>query len=211
MARNLDPKCKQCRRAAEKLFLKGERCFGPKCALTKRNYPPGIHGNKLHPRLTDYGTHLREKQKLSRMYGVLERQLRKYFEEAFKSKNQTGLKLVEFLERRMDSVVYRVGLATSRCQARQLVGHGLFLVNGKKINIPSYRLKTGDIIKLRKEKTVQRGSLAENIKKIEKKKDFPAWLSWDNQKNEIKVLSLPTEKDLEINIDPRLIIEFYSR
>lgn len=210
MAKNLDPKCKQCRRAGEKLFLKGERCFSTKCALTKRSYPPGVHGSKGHPRLTDYGVHLREKQKLRRMYGVLERQLRKYFKEAAKSKGDTGLKLIEFLERRFDNVIYKLGLTTSRAQAKQFINHDLFLVNNKKMNIPSYRVKAGDVITIRKEKTKSKGVLAENIKNTNKKEEI-SWLTWDPKELKGQVVSIPKDKDLDVGIDTRLVVEFYSR
>jgi len=211
MARDLNPKCKQCRRAGEKLFIKGERCFGPKCALVKRNYVPGMHGNKFRSRLTDYGIHLKEKQKLRRTYGILEKQLRKYFAEAFKNKTETGHKLSELIERRLDNVVYRLGLATSRQQARQFVSHDLFKVNNKKVDIPSYRVKSRDVIEVRKETSLKKGILAENLKTIDKRKSDVKWLVWDEKKNSGKVLSLPTGKDLQINIDMRLIIEFYSK
>lgn len=211
MARDLDPKCKQCRRAGDKLFIKGERCFGPKCAMTKRNYPPGIHGGKGHPRLTDYGIHLKEKQKLRRIYGILERQLRKYFEESVKSKEETGHKLIELLERRLDNIVYRLGLATSRQQARQFVSHSLFKINDRKIDVPSYRVKSGETIEIRKEKSIKKGSLAENIQKIAKKDNIPAWLNWDAEKNKAKIVNLPKNEDLEVGIDTRLIVEFYSK
>ena len=210
MARNLDPKCKQCRRAGEKLLLKGERCFGPKCAMTKRNFPPGIHGVKGYGRLTDYGIHLKEKQKLSRTYGILEKQLRKYFAESVKSQSETGHKLIELLERRLDNVIYRLGLATSRKQARQFVSHGLFKINNKKIDVPSYRVKAGEIITIRKAKTTEKGTLFETLKNIDKK-DKPMWLNWDSKENKGQIISLPQVKDLDINIDTRLIVEFYSK
>jgi len=210
MARDLDPKCKQCRRAGEKLFLKGERCFGPKCAMTKRNYPPGVHGNKGYPRQTDYGMHLKEKQKLKRMYGIMERQLRKYFEEAAHSSEETGSKLIELLERRLDNVIYRLGLATSRRQARQFVSHDLFKVKDKKIDVPSYRVRAGETITIRKEKSSFQGYLAENMNK-KAGKELPSWLSWDADKKECKIVNIPSGKDLEIGIDTRLIVEFYSK
>ncbi|MFC1622492.1 30S ribosomal protein S4 [Patescibacteria group bacterium] len=211
MARDLNPKCKLCRRAGEKLFLKGERCFGAKCALTKRNYPPGIHGNKFRQRLTDYGIHLKEKQKVKRIYGILEKQLRKYFTEATKSKTETGLKLIELLERRMDNVVYRAGLAVSKQQARQMVSHGLFKINNKKIDVPSCLVKVNDIISIKKDRSLEQGVLAENIKKIKKTQDSPAWLIWNEKEKTIKIVSLPEKKDLTTSIDTRLIVEFYSK
>lgn len=206
MSRNLNPKCKQCRRLGVKLCTKGERGESAKCALTRRNYPPGVQGPKGYKRITDYGLHLQEKQKIKLLYGLMERQLRKVFAEAGKAKGDTGLKLVEFLERRLDNVVYRLGLAASRPQARQFVGHNLLLVNNKKLNIPSYRVKTNDVITLKK----NQGLLAENLKNIAKK-EIPSWLNWNLQENKGTVVSLPAEKELEIGIDPKLIVEFYSK
>ena len=210
MARDLNPQCKKCRRAGEKLFLKGDRCFSVKCAMTKRNFPPGIHGAKgFGYRLTNYGLHLKEKQKLSRIYGVMERQLIKYFDESVKSSEETGDKLISLLERRLDNVVFRLGLASSRRQARQFVNHDLFKVNNKKINIPSFRVKVGDVITIRKEKSLSKGILAENLKNIEKK-DKPSWLNWIVQDKKGQVLELPVGKDIDIGVDMRMVVEFYS-
>lgn len=210
MARNLNPKCKQCRRLGVKLCTKGERGSGAKCAITRRNYPPGVHGNKGYPRLTDYGQHLQEKQKVKVTYGVMERQLKKYFEEATRSQTDTGFKLIELLERRLDNVIYRLGLASSRPQARQFVSHSLFKINNKKIDVPSCRVKTGDVITIRKEKSTKKGFLAEALSKIDKHEQ-PSWLTWDNKEMKGKVVGIPKDKDLEIGIDPRLIVEFYSK
>lgn len=210
MSRNLNPKCKQCRRLGVKLCNKGLRGEGAKCALTKRNYPPGTHGPKGYKRLTDYGLHLQEKQKIKLLYGVMERQLRKFFAEASRAQGDTGLKLVELLERRLDNVVYRLGLATSRPQARQFVGHNLLTVNGKKLNIPSYRVKVNDVISIKNERSKNKGILAENIKNINNK-EMPAWLSWNVSENKGLVVAIPNSKELEIGIDPRLIVEFYSK
>lgn len=210
MAKYLGPKCKLCRRLGVKLCSKGERGNTTKCALVKRNYPPGVHGSKGHPRLTDYGVHLQEKQKLKVMYGILERQLRKYFNEAVKSKADSGFKLIELLERRLDNAIYRLGWATSRSQSRQFVSHSLFLVNNKKINIPSYRVKLGDIITIKKEESKNKGVLAENLKKLGKYEP-PSWLNWDNKDLKGQIVSLPEGKDLEVGVDTRLVVEFYSK
>lgn len=205
MARNINPQCRQCRRAGEKLFLKGDRCFSPKCAMVKRNYPPGIHGNKMRSRLTDYGLHLKEKQKMKQIYGILEKQMRKYFTTAFKSKGQTGNKLIEFLETRLDNVIFRLGLASSRKQARQFVSHGLFKVNDKKVDIPSYSVKKNDIITIKKE------NLIISDKASKENPSIPSWLDWDVKEKKGKVLDLPAGKDIEIGVDVRLIVEFYSK
>lgn len=210
MARDLNPKCKQCRRLGTKLFLKGERCFAVKCALTKRNYPPGAHGQKGQSRLTDYGLHLREKQKLKKMYGIFEKQLRKYFAEAVKGKANTGFKLIELLERRFDNVVYKLGLADSRQQARQFIGHNLFFVNNKKVNIPSFVVKSGDVISIKKTVLNEKSLLAENLKKAAKK-EVANWLVWSDQEKQGRVVSLPTGEELNVGVDPRLIVEFYSK
>ena len=210
MSKYLGPKCKQCRRLGVKLCSKGERGLGAKCALIKRNYPPGMHGPKGYPRLTDYGVHLKEKQKVRTMYFVLERQLRKYFTQASKSQIDTGSKLVELLERRLDNVIYRLGLAVSRPQARQMVSHGLFLINNKKINVPSCHVKSGDIINILKEKSFNKGVLAENLKQIKTDK-MPSWIDWNAKENKAKIISLPKEKDLDVGIDTRLVVEYYSK
>lgn len=209
MARNLNPKCKQCRRLGIKLCGKGER-GNAKCALVKRNYPPGVHGPKGYQRITDYGLHLQEKQKLKVMYGVMERQLRKYFSEAVKSKGNSGFKLMEILERRLDNVIYRLGWAVSRAQARQFVSHDLFLINQKKNNIPSAQVKVGDVIVIRKEKSKIQGALAENLKNLSSDL-VSSWLSWDKEKGQGIVLALPTGDELQVGVDPRLIVEFYSK
>jgi len=144
LARNLDPKCRQCRREGEKLFLKGEKCFTDKCAIEKRNYPPGQHGQRRASRLSDYGVQLREKQKLRRMYGVLEKQFRGYYAEADRRKGITGENLLQLLESRLDNVVYKMGLGASRTESRQIVKHNAILVNGKRVNIPSFQVSPGD-------------------------------------------------------------------
>ncbi len=210
MAKYLGPKCKICRRLGEKLCSKGERGLGAKCALVKRNYPPGLHGQKGHSRLTDFGVHLKEKQKVKIIYFVLEKQLKKYFNLASKNKMDTGSKFIELLERRLDNVIFRLGLAKSRPQARQMVSHSLFLINNKKINVPSCEIKSGDVISIRKDKSLNKGILAENLKNI-KQDEISGWLDWDEKENKAKIVSLPKDKDLEVGIDTRLVVEYYSK
>lgn len=211
MARRTDPVCKLCRREGEKLFLKGARCFTPKCAIERRNYAPGEHGKKAQFRrkLSDYGTQLREKQKARRIYGVLERQFRRYFEEAQKTKGLTGLNLLQSLERRLDNVVYRLGFATSRAQARQLVSHGHFELNGKRTDVPSALLKPGDQISVRAQSrdSVYFKDLAKDLERVR----VPNWLSLDARSLTGRVISLPGREDIELPIKEQLIVEFYSR
>ncbi|OGO42403.1 MAG: 30S ribosomal protein S4 [Chloroflexi bacterium RBG_16_57_9] len=211
MARRIDPVCKLCRREGEKLFLKGERCFSPKCAIERRNYAPGMHGKKAQFRrkLSDYGVQLREKQKVRRIYGMMERQFRRYFEEAQKSKGLTGLNLLQSLERRLDNVVYRLGFAYSRAQARQLVNHGHFEVNGVKTDVPSYLLKPGDQISVR-EKSRNTTYFKDLPKELERVK-VADWLSLDARNLGGRVVSLPNREDIEQPIKEQLIVEFYSR
>lgn len=206
---NLDSKCKRCRRAGEKLFLKGERCFSPKCAMVKRNYPPGAHGQKRRPRLSSYGVHLAEKQKVRYIYGLSESQLKGYMAKAMAKKGDTGEIFLQFLERRLDNVVFRLGFAKSRTQARKLVGHGHFMVNNKKVNIPSYLLKVKDLVSIR-ERSLKNKYFSEVKKSIEKH-EAPAWLSLDKKALTGQFLSLPAEKDLNLGIQTQLIVEFYSK
>jgi len=209
MAKILDPKCKQCRREGAKLFLKGEKCFSPKCPILRRNYPPGIHGPKGHGRPTEYGTQLREKQKAKKIYGILEKQFRNYYQKAINQPGDTGEILQQLLETRLDNVIYRSGLANSRTKARQLVSHGLFLINGKKVNIPSYQVKTKDEITIKPEKNKAK-VFSELEKKLEKY-ETPAWIHLDLKEKKVKVLNKPTGKELEQIFNPRLIVEFYSK
>jgi small subunit ribosomal protein S4 len=210
MSKVLGPKCKLCRRLGVKLCSKGERGMGGKCALVRRAYPPGVHGQKGYGRLTDYGLHLKEKQKLKVLYGIMERQLRKYFEEAKRFKSNTGFKMIETLERRFDNVVFRLGLASSRRQARQFVNHGHFLINGKKMDIPSYLVKKGDKISIKKTKMTEVGPMADNLKMIAKK-EISSWLNWDDQNKQGNVIEVPSGKDLDVGVDIKLIIEHYSK
>lgn len=208
MARNLDPKCRLCRKLGEKLFLKGERCYSPKCTLVKRKYPPGMHGPKRQKKLSEYGVQLKEKQKAKYIYGILERQFRNYFKKAIKKTGDTSLFLLQLLERRLDNVIYRVGLIPSRDLVRQMIVHGHIKVNGKKVNIPSYQVKAGDIIKIK-----ENSSYFKKIQEMskDKKSRIPSWIFFDGKQSEIKILNLPTLDDLPKNIDTRLIIGFYSR
>jgi len=207
MARDLGPKCKKCRREGEKLFLKGERCFSVKCAMIKKAYAPGQHGQARRIGLSEYGAQLREKQKVKRTYGILERQFRKYYEIASRTQGNTGNLLSSLLERRLDNVVYRFGLTHSRNQARQLVNHGYFLVNGKKVDVPSYLVKEGEIISVKKGKE----NYFQNIKNSLKDRQIPSWLALDYKKLQGKIVALPTIDEIDINADIHLVIEFYSR
>mgnify|MGYP000226891676 CR=1 FL=1 len=207
MGRYIGPSCRLCRREGEKLFLKGDKCLSPKCPFEKRPYPPGQHTRTR--KLSDYGIRLREKQKVKRMYGVSERQMKKYFKEAEKMEGLTGENLLKLLEMRLDNVVYRLGFAESRKHARQLVRHGHFLVNGEKVDIPSYRVKPGDVIAWReksKEKFPYQKALQDINDVI-----VPAWLELDREKMIGRVLREPERSDIDFRVDERLIVEFYSR
>ena len=207
MARDLSPKCKRCRREGEKLFLKGERCSSVKCAMIKKAYAPGQHGQTRRMGLSEYGIQLREKQKIKRTYGLLEKQFRKYYDLASRMQGNTGNLLSSLLERRLDNVVYRFGFASSRNQARQLVNHGYFLVNGKKIDIASCLIKEGDILSVKKGKE----DYFKNIKNILKDHQTPSWLALDYQKLQGKVVALPAMNEIDVNADIHLVIEFYSK
>ena len=191
------------------MFLKGERCYTEKCAIEKRNFPPGQHGKSRRPKIAGYGLQLREKQKVKRNYGVLEDQFRRYFESAERTRGITGVTLLQLLERRLDNVVYRLGLSTSRSQARQLVRHGHFLINGKRVDIPSYSLKEGDVIGVlgRSQKNVTIEHAIEEVKG----RGIPAWLSFDAAALSGRVLSLPTREQINLPIQEQLIVELYSK
>lgn len=209
MARDLDPKCKQCRREGEKLFLKGERCFTPKCPIVKRNYPPGQHGVKGKPRLSSYGIHLREKQKVKRMYRLLERQFAGYLREAEQKKGNTAELFLQSLELRLDNIVYRLGLAHSRDQARQLVGHGHILVNGNPVSIPSFSVKPGSTIGVKTNKVSS--PHYETVKKSAQQRTLPAWLTFDANTLQGTVVHLPIGNELDQGLRIPLIVEYYSQ
>jgi len=209
MGRNIDNKCKQCRRVGEKLFLKGERCFGPKCAMVKRNYAPGFHGVKGRKRLSDYGLQLQEKQKAKKYYGLLEKQFRLTFTKASKKQGDAGKNFLKLLEMRLDNVIFRLGLASSRSQARQMVNHGHFTINGRKANIPSIIVKLGQVVKIKKNS--QNNRYFKNLEEKLKKADRPSWLSFDVKDLSSKVLHEPKDEDLPQNINVQMIIEYYSK
>jgi small subunit ribosomal protein S4 len=208
LARYRGPVCKLCRRDGMKLYLKGDRCFSEKCAVERRNYPPGEHGQG-RTKFSEYGSQLREKQKVKRMYGILENQFHLYFNKADRLKGITGENLLVLLERRLDNMVFRFGFATSRSEARQLVLHSHFLVNGKKVNIPSYLIKVGDTI-----------SLAQSSRKVERivealeisfRRGIPQWLEFDKNSVTGTVKAMPARKDLTMPISENLIVELYSK
>jgi len=204
----LDKRCRICRRAHEKLFLKGERCLTNKCAFERRKYPPGQRG-KRGTRITDYLRQLREKQKLKKIYGLRERQFKNLFELASKMKGSTGDNFISLLERRLDNVVYRMGFASSRAQARQLIVHGHILVDGRKVNIPSYLVKQGNKITL-KEKTRQNYYVLKSISRLENV-PVPEWISLNLENFEGTIVRLPERKDVQLPVSEHLIIEFYSK
>ena len=208
MGKYIGPSCRLCRRAGEKLFLKGDRCFTPRCAVERRHNPPGDISNRRR-RPTDYAVHLREKQKARQMYGVMESQFRKYMTAAFNSPGVSGSNLLRTLERRLDNVVFRLSFADSRKQARQFVGHGHFLVNGVKTDIPSYQVRVGDVIGW-KENVKTSDFYKDRIEGIPKR-PVPGWLSLNQDDMAGQVTSLPGDEDLQETINSRLIVEFYSR
>lgn len=210
MGKNLEAKCKQCRRAQEKLFFKGDRCKSQKCAMVKRNYPPGFHGpTKRKVRLTDYGTQLNEKQKGRKQYLLMEKQFRLTFDKALRKPGNTGEVFLQLLETRFDNTIYRSGLSVSRAQARQLVNHGLFTINDKKVNIPSYQLRIGDVIKIKSNKKNAKifKDLAEKLKNHE----APGWMNVDNKEISVKILHKPTMEAIQPSFNVQMIIEYYSR
>jgi len=210
MARYTGPRCRLCRREGMKLFLKGERCYTDKCAFERRSYPPGQHGpTQLRVKLSDYGVRLREKQKVKRIYGISEKQMRKYYDMAINMPGPSGHNLLQLLERRLDNVVYRLGFAQSRAQARQMVNHGFFLVNGKTVDIPSYLVKAGDVIEL-KEKYKSNPQIQESLQ-VRMQRGIPPWLELDIDNFKGIVKGLPSREDITIPIQESYIIEFYSR
>ena len=209
MARNLDPKCRQCRREGEKLFLKGEKCFTDKCAIERRAYAPGQHGQKSGQRLSGYGVQLREKQKIRRLYGVLERQFRKTYAEADRRKGQTGENLLQLLEGRLDAVAYRMGFGASRAEARQVVRHNGVLVNGKRVNIPSYTVRPGDEIQLTD--TARTQLRVKAALEAAEARGFPEWLSVDYKAGKGVFKAYPQRAELPATLNEGLVVELYSR
>lgn len=205
----LDAKCRNCRARGEKLFLKGERCYSPKCAMTRRPYKPGVHRNQRSRGLSEFGRQLTEKQKIKLTYGIEEKQLRRYFEESKKHKGSTGEMIFKKLELRLDNVVFRMGLANSRSAARQLTSHGHYTVNNRRSRIPSRELKIGDVVSIRKEsrEDVVFKSVLENIKKLQ----FPSFVSVNPEKIEGKIIAEPSMADLKPSFDPGLVVEYYSK
>jgi|TARA_B100001142_G_scaffold324995_1_gene377761 small subunit ribosomal protein S4 len=209
LARNLDPKCRQCRREGEKLFLKAEKCFTEKCAIEKRNYPPGQHGQRRSSRLSDYGVQLREKQKLRRIYGVLEKQFRSYYAEADRKKGITGENLLQMLESRLDNVTYKMGLGGSRSEARQIVRHNSILVNGKRVNIPSYQVQPGDNITV-SDKSKDQLRIKSALEAADER-GLPEWLEVDVKKLTGTFKNRPERDDLPSTINESLVVELYSK
>ncbi len=212
MARYTGPVCKLCRREGEKLFLKGERCFSPKCAIERRAYPPGQHGRMAQwrrSRTSDFGDQLRAKQKARRVYGVLERQFRRYFKQALKARGLTGLTLLQILESRLDNVVYRLGYASSRAQSRQLVNHGHFLVNGRRTNVPSMQIKPGDVIEVREGS--QNKTLIKDLFAMAEERSVPDWVTRDIKNMSGEINRLPERSEIDANLNEQRIVEYYSR
>jgi small subunit ribosomal protein S4 len=209
LARNLDPKCRQCRREGEKLFLKAEKCFTDKCAIEKRNFPPGQHGQRRNQRLSDYGVQLREKQKVRRIYGILEKQFRSYYAEADRRKGVTGENLLQLLESRLDNVTYRMGLGGSRTESRQIVKHNSIMVNGKRVNIPSYQVRPGDVVSVAEASKTQlriKGAL-----EAAEQRGFPEWIEVDVKGLKGTYKAQPQRDELPPTINESLIVELYSK
>ncbi|MAG44967.1 30S ribosomal protein S4 [bacterium] len=202
-------KCRQCRSAGEKLFLKGDRCFSVKCSIIKRNYGPGLHGQARKRMPSEYGVRLKEKQKMRRIYNISEKQFRKYFRKANQKQENTGSALVQILETRLDNVIFRSGLAKSRSQARQMTTHSFFKINNRKIDIPSFSVKPGDLIEIKQNKknTVLIQDLKENLKSAK-----PAsWLNFDKKQLNIKILNLPIPEQIDHKVNLQLVVEYYSK
>ena len=209
MARYIGPVCRLCRREGMKLFLKGERCYSEKCAIEKRNMPPGQHGKLRKAKMVGYGIQLREKLKVKRTYGVLENQFRRYFEAADRQKGVTGELLLQMLERRLDNVVYRLGFATSRAQARQLVRHGHFDVNGRKVDIPSFSVRSGDTVAVRT--TSNENTTIQHAMEEVKGRGIPEWLSFDPGTLSGRIAQLPSREQINLPVQEQLIVELYSK
>lgn len=208
MARYLGSSCRLCRREGLQLYLKGDRCYTDKCAIERRHYPPGQHGQR-RGKLSDYGLQLREKQKVKRTYGVLEKQFRGYFEKAERQKGVTGTNLLVFLERRLDNIVYRLGFANSRAQARQLVRHNQFLINGRKVNLPSYLVKMGDAIQVTEKG--RKLPLIQDALEAVARRGCPPWLELNKEEAQGRVIMFPTREDITMPIQEHLIVELYSK
>ncbi len=209
MARYKDSVCRHCRRENLKLYLKGDRCYSDKCAFDRRSYPPGQHGERRGRKISDYGIQLREKQKVKRMYRLSEKQFHLFFERAERQRGVTGTNLLVLLERRIDNVVYRLGFANSRAQGRQFVLHNHFLVNGKKVNIPSFLVKEGDLIEV-KEKSKKVAAITDAIEAVVRR-GIPQWLELEKDKNKGVVNGFPVREDLTMPIQEQLIVELYSK
>ena len=207
MANYHGPVCRFCRREGAKLYLKGERCYTPKCAIERRAVPPGIHGMARRRKTSDYGLQLRAKQKARRTYGLLEKQFRNYFDMAQREPGVTGINLLRHLELRLDNVIYRLGLGASRKQARQLVTHRHFEVNGRTTNVPSYRLKPGDTIKVRNADS----AVLQVAMEGSKVRSVPSWLTFNEDDMSGRILALPERGEMEMGVEEQLIVEFYSR
>ena len=209
MARYTDSSCRLCRRENLKLFLKGDRCYSEKCAFERRGYAPGDHGQAHKKQRSDYGVQLREKQKLKRLYGLLEKQFRGYFEKADQQKGITGTNLLIFLERRLDNMIFRMGLANSRVEARQLISHGHFLINSKPVNIPSYLLKAGDEVSV-KEGSRKITRVLEAMETVARR-GVPHWLELDKENFKASIKMLPVREDLTMPVQEQLVVELYSK
>ncbi len=208
MAKYTDAKCRLCRREGGKLFLKGDKCYKTSCPFEKRPVAPGQHGAD-RKKVSEYGLQLREKQKTKRIYGVLEKQFREYYDKADKMKGITGENMLSLLERRLDNVVYRMGIAVSRAQARQLVTHAHFTVNGRPVDIASYEIKVGDVVAVKE--TKKDAPYFASIKGTAKSGKMPKWLDFDTEKLEGKILALPTREDIDSQINEQMIVELYSK
>lgn len=208
MGRYIESVCRLCRRENLKLYLKGDRCYSDKCAVERRAYPPGQHGQG-RAKFSNYGVQLREKQKVKRMYGLVENQFRNFFAKADRQKGITGTNLLILLERRLDNMVYRMGFANSRNEARQLVRHSHFTINGRKVSIPSYLVKVGDVIELR-EKSRKSAKINESLEAVARR-GVPSWLELNKEQYQGRVAALPTRQDLTMPIKEQLIVELYSK
>jgi small subunit ribosomal protein S4 len=208
MARYTGASCRICRREGEKLFLKGDRCYTEKCAVERRKYPPGQHGQGYR-KLSDFGVQLREKQKVRKIYGLLEKQFRRYFYEAERRKGITGEVLLQLLERRLDNIVYRMGFAPNRRRARQIISHGHILVNGKEVNLPAYTVKRGDLVSI-KESSREMPEITDSISKVEHR-GIPSWVEIDSINFTGKVLHIPSRDEIQLPVQEQLIVELYSK